>query len=154
LNLLRKNERILSEPNWEKKGNHEGFFRWRGNQERLRDSLGEYWPVRGSHFFSGAFSGIGAVIGAAWYKVPPLSGVLSGVLSAIIELGLINFNLKFVDGARGEFRDLFSRIDLLLEYLGASLIYSLIRYSGPDSARSSGDNLGYPVRFLRILDCE
>jgi hypothetical protein len=31
-----------------------------------------------------------------------------------------------VNGARGEFRGLFSRIDLLLEYLGASLIYSLI----------------------------
>lgn len=68
--------------------------------------------------------------GQVFHSLPVLGNILSWILSTIISMGLIRFALKFADGARGEFNDLFSSFDMLLDYIGASILYALIVVGG------------------------
>lgn len=52
--------------------------------------------------------------------------IASVVLSMIIAMGLIKICLRFCDGEKGEFSDLFSCYPLFLDYLIGSIIYGLI----------------------------
>jgi len=52
--------------------------------------------------------------------------IVSYVLSAIIWMGLIKIFLRFCDGEKGEFSDLFSCYPLFFKYLVGSILYGLI----------------------------
>jgi len=52
--------------------------------------------------------------------------IVSFVLSIIIGMGLIKIFLRFCDGEKGEFSDLFSCYPLFFKYLVGSIIYGLI----------------------------
>ena len=52
--------------------------------------------------------------------------IASFVLSMIIGMGLIKISLRFCDGEKGEFSDLFSCYPLFINYLVSSILYGLI----------------------------
>jgi len=52
--------------------------------------------------------------------------IASFVLSMIIVMGVIKICLRFCDGAKGEFSDLFSCYPLFFKYLVGSILYGLI----------------------------
>jgi uncharacterized membrane protein len=62
-----------------------------------------------------------------------LGGILilgSFLISLIIQLDLIKIAFKFCDGGRGVYNDLLSSYKLLLKYLAAKILYTLIVISG------------------------
>ena len=66
-------------------------------------------------------------------SMPGLNGIISlisQVTSAIISMGLITVSLRFCDGDKGEFSDLFSCVPLLINYLVGSILYVLIMAGG------------------------
>lgn len=65
--------------------------------------------------------------------VPILAFVLDiggYVLSIILSIGAIKIVLDFLDGKKGDYKDLFSQTSLFVKYLGASLLYGLIVIGG------------------------
>lgn len=72
-------------------------------------------------------SGLGGAVSAA---VPILGWAASLILDVIITMGVIRILLKFVDGGKGEFQDLWANFDMILDYIGAAVLYSLITIAG------------------------
>jgi uncharacterized membrane protein len=68
--------------------------------------------------------------GGALHVVPVLGSIGSWILATIMAMGMTRIVLKFVDGGRGDFNDLFSNFDVFLDYLGASVLYGLIVLGG------------------------
>jgi uncharacterized membrane protein len=68
--------------------------------------------------------------GGALHVVPVLGSIGSWLLATIMAMGMTRIVLKFVDGGRGDFNDLFSNFDVFLDYLGASVLYGLIVVGG------------------------
>ncbi len=56
--------------------------------------------------------------------------VISMVMQAMVTLGFIKVALKFVDGGKAAFSDLFECLPLFLDYLVADLVYGLIVFAG------------------------
>jgi uncharacterized membrane protein len=52
------------------------------------------------------------------------------ILSLVVELGKIKISLKFCKGIKGEFDDLLSSFDLLINFIAAAVIYMLIILGG------------------------
>jgi len=67
--------------------------------------------------------------GSVSRHVPGL-GLLTWILGAIVSMGVIRLTLKFVDGGQGGLNDLFSDFSMLLDFLGASFLYTLIVVGG------------------------
>jgi uncharacterized membrane protein len=59
-----------------------------------------------------------------------ISGPVSWVLNTLMMMGVIRITLKFTDGGRGQFSDLWANFDTALDYLGASVLYALIVVGG------------------------
>jgi uncharacterized membrane protein len=85
----------------------------------------------------GLFLGLAAIlfvvtggVGGILHLVPGLGGIVSWLLSLVVMMGLIRIVLKFVDGGAGSFNDLFANFDMLLDYIGASILYALIVIGG------------------------
>lgn len=55
-----------------------------------------------------------------------LTSVVSALVSSVLEMGVIVVTLKFYDGERAEFSDLFSQIHKVFYYLVASIIYGVM----------------------------
>jgi len=68
--------------------------------------------------------------GGALHAVPVLGSIGGWLLATIMAMGMTRIVLKFVDGGRGDFNDLFSNFDVFLDYLGASVLYGLIVLGG------------------------
>ena len=45
------------------------------------------------------------------------------ILNFVVKLGLTKISLKFCDGIKGEFDDLLSSFDLLINFIGAAVVY-------------------------------
>jgi len=64
----------------------------------------------------------------------PLIGALFNLvfyfINIVVGMGLIKISLKFVDGSKGEYNDLFSCLPLFLNYFLSSLLYGLIVLGG------------------------
>jgi uncharacterized membrane protein len=73
-----------------------------------------------------AVSGAGQVL----HFLPVLGSIGSWLLGIIMSMGMTRVVLKFVDGGKGDFNDLFASFDVLLDYLGASVLYSLVVVGG------------------------
>lgn len=73
-----------------------------------------------------AVSGAGQVL----HFLPVLGSVGSWLLGTIMSMGVIRIVLKFADGGKGDFNDLFAGFDVFLDYLGASVLYGLIVLGG------------------------
>jgi uncharacterized membrane protein len=73
-----------------------------------------------------AVSGAGQVL----RFLPVLGSLGSWLLGTIMSMGAIRIVLKFVDGGRGDFNDLFSNFDVFLDYLGATVLYWLMVLGG------------------------
>jgi uncharacterized membrane protein len=73
-----------------------------------------------------AVSGAGQVL----HFLPVLGSIGSWLLGIVMSMGMIRIVLKFADGGRGDFNDLFSSFDVFLDYLGASLLYGLVVAGG------------------------
>jgi uncharacterized membrane protein len=61
------------------------------------------------------------------------STILNGaaiILALVVELGKIKISLKFCKGIKGEFDDLLSSFDLLINFAGAAVIYILMIIGG------------------------
>lgn len=58
------------------------------------------------------------------------SSIFSLILSGALMMGFIKINLRFVDNRRPELGELFSCFELLLKYLGATILYVLIVMAG------------------------
>ncbi len=56
--------------------------------------------------------------------------VINIILGSIITMGLIKIALKFCDGKKGEFNDIFSCVSLLLKYLVSSFLMTIIVIGG------------------------
>lgn len=59
-----------------------------------------------------------------------ISGTISWALSTLMMMGVVRITLKFTDGVRGQFSDLWAGFDMALDYLGASVLYGLIVAGG------------------------
>jgi uncharacterized membrane protein len=62
-----------------------------------------------------------------------VSIILNGaavILALVVELGKIKISLKFCKGIKGEFDDLLSSFDLLINFIAAAVIYMLIIVGG------------------------
>ena len=68
--------------------------------------------------------------GQALRFMPVLGSIGSWLLGTIMSMGVIRIVLKFVDGGKGDFNDLFNSFDVFLDYLGASVLYALIVAGG------------------------
>jgi uncharacterized membrane protein len=64
----------------------------------------------------------------------PLASFLASIISSIVQMaitmGIINISLKYCDGEKAEFGDLFNCFPLLLKYVIASILYMLIIIGG------------------------
>jgi uncharacterized membrane protein len=69
---------------------------------------------------------IAAIIEADAPVLSIIIQIASFVLSAIIVMGVIKICLRFCDGEKGEFSDLFSCYPLFFKYLVGSILYGLI----------------------------
>ena len=69
---------------------------------------------------------VAAIIEADAPDLSLIIRIASYVLSAIIGMGLIKICLRFCDGEKGEFSDLFSCYPLFFKYLIGSILYGLI----------------------------
>ncbi len=72
---------------------------------------------------------------AQWTQksAPPLAFILkfvSWLMQMIISMGFIRMGLKFYEGGKGEWSDLYSSYPKLLNYIVASLLYGLIVFAG------------------------
>jgi len=56
--------------------------------------------------------------------------IVSAVLNMVLTMGFIRILLKFCDGAKPGFSDLFSCFHLFFKYLGAAILYGLIVLGG------------------------
>ncbi|MEO0108631.1 MAG: DUF975 family protein [candidate division WOR-3 bacterium] len=70
--------------------------------------------------------GLNGAAGHGW----GISGPISWALTMLMMMGVIRITLKFVDGGKGQFSDLWANFDLALDFLGASLLYALIIVAG------------------------
>ncbi len=52
------------------------------------------------------------------------------LLGFVVQIGLIKVSLKFCDGIKGKLDDLLSGFNLLLSFIAASILYSLIVFGG------------------------
>lgn len=52
--------------------------------------------------------------------------VLGAVVSLVVSVGITKITLDFVDGKKGDFKDLYQQYPLLLNYIGASILGGLI----------------------------
>jgi len=59
-----------------------------------------------------------------------LIAVTSGIIYLVMELGLLDISLSFRDGLLPQIQDLFRQYPLLLKYLAAYIIYSLMVFIG------------------------
>ena len=68
--------------------------------------------------------------GQALRFLPVLGSIGSWLLATIMSMGIIRIVLKFADGGKGDFNDLFAGFEVFLDYLGASVLYGLIVLGG------------------------
>lgn len=59
-----------------------------------------------------------------------IAGPISWVLTTLMMMGVIRITLKFADGSKSQFSDLWANFDMALDYLGASVLYGLIVVGG------------------------
>ena len=59
-----------------------------------------------------------------------LFGIVSSLFQMIVGMGLVTISLKFIDNAKPELGDLFSRFHLFFKYLGGNILYILIILGG------------------------
>jgi uncharacterized membrane protein len=59
-----------------------------------------------------------------------IAGPISWILTMLMMMGNIRITLKFVDGGKGVFSDLWADFGVVLDYLGASVLYMLIVAGG------------------------
>jgi uncharacterized membrane protein len=84
----------------------------------------------------GLFLGLAVIVwaltGAAGgiSKFIPGVGPVTWIVGVILSMGVIRVTLKFVDRGQGGLNDLFSDFTMLLDFLGASLLYTLIVAGG------------------------
>lgn len=52
--------------------------------------------------------------------------VIAFLINCLVELGVINIVLKFIDGKKPEFADLFNRLELALPFAVATVLYALM----------------------------
>lgn len=64
-----------------------------------------------------------------WYIILLVS-IVFWIVNALIQAGEIKIALKFIDGKKGEFSDLFSQSPILLNYIAGSILYGLIVFAG------------------------
>lgn len=57
-------------------------------------------------------------------------GLASWILSMLVQIGIIKISLKFVEGVKSEFSELFSGSQLLLNFILTSILYGLIVVAG------------------------
>jgi uncharacterized membrane protein len=75
----------------------------------------------------------GTIAGYAGEDFPLISLVLhlTGlILSFVVQMGLVKISLQFCDGIKGKIDDLLSSFDILLQFIAASFIYTLIILGG------------------------
>lgn len=58
------------------------------------------------------------------------TGPISWLLGTIMMMGLIRIVLKFVDGGKAPFKELWANFNRIWSYLGASVLYMLIVFGG------------------------
>lgn len=75
-------------------------------------------------------SSLGGDQSLAFLPVSIIFALLSGVLRIIVDIGLIQITLKFVDGQKAQVSDLFSGYPLFWNYLAGSTLYGLIVIGG------------------------
>jgi hypothetical protein len=57
--------------------------------------------------------------------------ILTGwLLGFIVEMGLVKISLQFCDGIKGKLDDLLSSFDILLPFIAASILYTMIIFAG------------------------
>jgi uncharacterized membrane protein len=71
----------------------------------------------------------GAPTGAARHGTG-IAGPVSGLLGMLMMMGIVRIVLKFVDGGKAQFSELWANFDMFLNYLGASILYGLIVVGG------------------------
>ena len=70
------------------------------------------------------------LVGAEALVFVIIIGVVSNVLSIIIQMGLIKITLKFCDNQKGKYSDLFACYPLFFKFLFGSILYMLIVLAG------------------------
>ena len=76
---------------------------------------------------------IPGIIGNFAKDIPLVSLLLffiGGLMGVVVQLGMIRVSLKFCDGKKGKVDDLFATFNLLLKFVAASVLYSIIFFSG------------------------
>jgi uncharacterized membrane protein len=58
------------------------------------------------------------------------TGPISWLLTTLMMMGIIRIVLKFVDGGKARFSELWANFDGFLRYFGASILYGLIVFGG------------------------
>ncbi len=75
----------------------------------------------------------GAIAQYAGSEFPFISYALmlmGWLLGFIVEMGLVKISLQFCDGIKGKLDDLLSSLDILLPFIAASIIYTMIIFAG------------------------
>ncbi len=67
---------------------------------------------------------------ANWILLKTASVVLAYIVSWVFETGMINISLILCDGKRPQYSDMFPPFPLLLNFIGASILYALIIFVG------------------------
>ena len=80
-----------------------------------------------------------------------LIAVASGIIYLVMELGLLDISLSFRDGLLPQIQDLFRQYPLLLKYLAAYIIYSLMVFIGFMLLIVPGIYLGLKYQFYGYL---
>ena len=72
--------------------------------------------------------GVGWVLGFLGTSLMALliNNIVSFTVSLLISMGTMKITLDFVDGKKGDYKDLYQQYPLLLKYIGASLLEGLI----------------------------
>lgn len=60
----------------------------------------------------------------------PIFRLLYWPIELIVGMGLLKISLKFVDGEKAEFADLYNSFRLFWRFLGASILFTLIAFAG------------------------
>lgn len=90
---------------------------------KVRENLGLFVAIA---VLAGAVTGLGQI----FFRWPPLSAPLSWILGVLVEMGLIRFTLRYHDRGQAEFQDLMPLWERFLEFLGGTILYSLIVLGG------------------------
>jgi len=59
-----------------------------------------------------------------------VSSIISGIFGIILSIGLVKISLKFIDGKKAEYKDLFTSYRLFWKMLGAQILIGLIVFAG------------------------